>query len=179
MSQVQLVDYQDTWPAQFRSVADALHSVFADPRTVIEHIGSTSVPGLCSKPVLDILLGVTSLAEVEAVLPALASAGFVYRREYEQDIPDRRYFIRPPSKHPRIHLHGVVLGGLLWTQHLRFRDRLRQDSDLRESYAALKKDLAVRYAADKAAYTEAKAPFIEHVLASGFMHPTRTLSSAA
>ena len=179
MSQVLLLEYQDTWPAQFLCVADELRSAFAGPSVVIEHIGSSSVPGLCSKPVLDILLGVTSLAEVEAALPALVAAGFVYRSEYEQKIPDRRYFIRPPGKYPRIHVHGVVLGGLLWQQHLHFRDRLRHNAQLRESYSALKKELAVTYAADKAAYTEAKAPFIQQVLSSGLTQSNSALRSAA
>lgn len=134
---------------------------------MIEHIGSTAVPGLCAKPVLDILLGAPALADVEALIPALTAQGFVHRPEYEQQIPDRRYFVRPADGGPRVHLHAVVRGGVLWRQHLHIRDRLRQDASLRHAYAALKQQLAVRHAADKSAYTEAKAPFLRALLASG------------
>ena len=166
MSELQLVEYQDTWPSAFLRVAKQLHSALATHGANVEHIGSTAVPGLCSKPVIDILLGVTSLAEAEASIPALVAAGFVYRPEYESQISERRYFVRPSGALPRIHLHAVVVGGPLWQQHLCFRDQLRQDVQLLQSYAALKKRLAVLYAADKAAYTEAKAPFIRQVLDS-------------
>ena len=164
MLQVQVLEYQDTWPGQFSAVAEEIRSAVAVPSAVIEHIGSTSVPGLCAKPVLDILVGVTSLAEAEAAVPALFAAGFVYRPEYEQAIPDRRYFVRSPGRYLRVHLHAVVLGAALWKQHLQFRNHLREDAKLRESYSALKRELALAHAADKAAYTAAKAPFIQQVL---------------
>ncbi len=114
----------------------------------------------------DILLGVESLNDAEASIPTLATIGFDYRPEYEAQIPGRRYFVRPAGAAPRVHLHTVVRGGDLWRQHLCFRDRLRQDGELLHSYAGLKRSLAVAHAADKAAYTEAKAPFIQQVLAS-------------
>lgn len=164
MSPVQLLEYQDTWPRQFSSVAEEIRSAIAVPSAVIEHIGSTAVPGLCAKPVLDILVGVTSLAEAEAAVPALFAAGFEYRPEYALAIPDRRYFVRPPGRYLRVHLHAVVLGAALWKQHLQFRNHLREDAKLRESYSALKRELALAHAADKAAYTAAKAPFIQQVL---------------
>lgn len=133
---------------------------------VLEHIGSTAVPGLCAKPVLDIARGVGRLEDVEARVPELARLGFSYRPEHEQHIPDRRYFTRAEGATPRVHLHALLLGGALWTQHLRFRDALREDPALAQAYAALKRQLAVLHASDKAAYTEAKAPFIGQVLAS-------------
>lgn len=166
MAELQLVDYQDTWPAQFQQVATQLRSVPVTRDAVLEPIGSTAVPGLCAKPVLDILLGVPSPADAEASIPALVAAGFVYRPEYESVIPDRRYFVRPAGPSLRVHLHAVVLGGMLWRQHLHFRDRLRDDPRLMQSYAALKRHLAMVHADDKAAYTEAKAPFIRQVLSS-------------
>jgi GrpB-like predicted nucleotidyltransferase (UPF0157 family) len=116
--------------------------------------------------VIDIALGVTALHEVEAAIPAYTSAGFVYRPEYEHLIPGRRYFVKPESSNLRVHLHAVLLGGLLWQQHLYFRDQLRRDEQLREEYSTLKRRLAVVHAGDKAAYTEAKAPFIRQVLSS-------------
>lgn len=170
MSDLVLSEYQVAWQRQFLQVAEQLRAVFPVHGAVFEHIGSTSVPGLCAKPVLDILLGVSTLWEAEAAIPAFASAGFVYRPEHEVAIPDRRYFVRPEGQTLRVHLHAVLLGGLLWQQHLYFRNALREDPPLREEYSILKRGLAVAYAGDKAAYTEAKAPFIHQVLAS---KPTR------
>jgi GrpB-like predicted nucleotidyltransferase (UPF0157 family) len=174
MSGVQLVEYQDAWPSQFLQVAQQVRCAVAAPGAVVEHIGSTSVRGLCSKPVLDVLLGVASLAEIEAFIPALAAAGFGYRPEYESQIPDRRYFVKPSGTLPRVHLHAVVLGGTLWRQHLHFRDQLRNDAQLMKSYAALKRRLADLHSSDKTAYTEAKGPFIQQALAAS---PARTTNA--
>ena len=179
MSELVLSEYQDTWPRQFEQVAVQLRATIPTHVASLEHIGSNSVRGLCAKPVLDLLLGVSSLAEVEAAIPALASVGFVYRPEHEAAIPDRRYFVRPLGQTLRVHLHAVLLGGLLWQQHLQFRDALRQEPLLREQYATLKRTLAATHAGDKAAYTEAKAPFIRQVLASKPTRATSVLRSAA
>lgn len=166
MSELRLVDYQDSWPMQFLRVAGLIRSAVNSSEVVLEHIGSTAVPGLCSKPVLDIVLGVSSLAQAEANVSRLAAVGFVYRPEYESQFPERRYFVRPATDVPRIHLHAVVVGTIHWRQHLYFRDRLRQDRQLMQSYDTLKRQLAVLHATDKSAYSEAKAPFIQRVLAS-------------
>lgn len=174
MSEFVLSEYQDTWPQEFQQVAEQLRAILSLPTAVIEHIGSTSVPGLCAKPVLDLVLGVSTLREVEAAIPALAAAGFVYRPEYESTIPDRRYFVRQQNQAPRVHLHAVLLHGALWQQHIYFRDQLRSDAQLREEYSDLKRSLAVAHARNKAAYTEAKAPFIRQVLASS---PNRTIGA--
>jgi GrpB-like predicted nucleotidyltransferase (UPF0157 family) len=164
MAALTIVDYQAHWPQQFLVVAEQVRCALPVPDAVIEHIGSTAVPGLCAKPVLDLLLGVASLTQVEASVAALASQGFVYRPEYEALIPDRRYFTRPPSALPRVHLHGVLRGGALWLRHLYVRDRLRANASLRDDYAALKRQLAEQHAGDKAAYQDAKAPFLARLL---------------
>jgi GrpB-like predicted nucleotidyltransferase (UPF0157 family) len=166
MSAIALLEYQDSWPKQFLQVAEQLRALFPIPGAVYEHIGSTSIPGLCAKPVLDVALGVGTLREAEAAIPAFGSVGFTYRPEYEDVIPDRRYFVKPESTSLRVHLHAVVLGGLLWQQHLHFRNQLRRETRLREEYSDLKRRLAVVHAQSKAAYTEAKAPFIRQVLSS-------------
>lgn len=164
MSQPLVIEYQATWPAQYAQVAAELRRAVSAPGIVLEHIGSTAVPGLCAKPVLDIALGITSLDDAEAAIPALAQLGFTYRPEYERHIPDRRYFVSAEAQTPRVHLHAVIFGGTIWGQHLRFRDALREDPGLAERYAALKRELAVVHASDKGAYTGGKAPFVESVL---------------
>lgn len=165
MPELRVIEHQDTWTSQYALIAAELQSAMPAHGILLEHIGSTAVPGLCAKPVLDIALGVRMLDEVAASLPELARLGFTYRPEYEQQIPDRRYFTRAEGPMPRVHLHALILGGALWTQHLRLRDALREDQVLAQAYAALKQRLAVPHAHGKAAYTEAKAPFIRLVLA--------------
>lgn len=165
MSQLQVVEYQDAWPAQFQHVAAELRPVFAPGAATVEHIGSTAVPGLCAKPVLDVLVGLERLGDAEQSRHALATLGYVYRAEYEAQLPERRYFVRAEGRTPRVHLHCVLHEGRLWRQHIAFRDLLRHNPDVREEYTALKRRLAVAYAGDKQRYTDAKAPFIERVIA--------------
>ncbi|HEY9109570.1 MAG TPA: GrpB family protein [Roseateles sp.] len=166
MSEIRLVEADAGWPAQFDAVARPLRDALTGTACRIEHIGSTAVPGLCAKPVLDLLLGVTRLADVEARHEALAALGYRYRAEYEGELPERRYFTRDAGAgRLRVHLHAVVHGSAFWREQLAFRDALRADAALAARYAALKRELAERHAADKAAYTDAKGPFIRAVLA--------------
>jgi len=171
MSRVVLAEYQPAWPSQFRAVAAELAEAFAGQGVRVAHIGSTSVPGLCAKPVLDVLLGAPRLSDIEARADALLRIGYRYRPEVEDVLPERRYFVRAggggdgaASARLRVHLHGVVTGGVLWTRHLAFRDALRADEAMRRDYDALKRRLADWHRHDKAAYTAAKGPFVEAVL---------------
>ncbi len=164
MAEVEIVEYRESWPSDYLRIEHEISAVLPAGRCAIEHIGSTAVPGLCAKPVLDVALGVNVLAEAEAKVTALASIGFVYRPEHEQQIPDRRYFVRAAGATPRVHLHALLRDGTLWQQHLKFRNALRQNQEIRDAYAALKRHLAFVHASDKAAYTEAKAPFVLKVL---------------
>lgn len=150
----------------FAALAEELRPVFSPLPVSLEHIGSTSVPGLAAKPVIDLLLGAETLHSIETRVPALAQIGFEYVSKYEHEIPDRRYFVRSAPNALRVHLHGVVRGGKLWRDHLAFRDALRTDTGLRERYQALKLHLATVHADDKAAYSEAKGPFIRSVMDS-------------
>lgn len=164
MSTVIVAPYSTRWPALFDTLRDELHEVFAPGAVRIEHIGSTAVPGLAAKPVIDILLGAPSLDAIEARGDALADRGYRYVPEYERDLPMRRYFVRTAQL--RVHLHGVAFDSPLCRDQLTFRDALRADSELCDRYAALKLRLANAHAQDKAACTAAKVPFISSVLDS-------------
>jgi GrpB-like predicted nucleotidyltransferase (UPF0157 family) len=166
MPKFQLLEYQDEWPFQFQLVATELIAVFPSSSVAVEHIGSTAVPGLCAKPVLDVLVGVDSLRDAEEHRHDLAALGYAYRGEYEARLPGRRYFVRAEGPTLRVHVHCVVRHSSLWQQHMEFRDVLRRSPALRREYAALKRSLATVHAEDKSAYTEAKAPFIQRVLAA-------------
>lgn len=161
---LQLQAYQSSWPDQHQRVISLLAEIM--PTVRLESIGSTAVLGLCAKPVIDVMAGAVSLDEYGQAQTALAARGFAYRPEYEDQLPERRYFVRAAADGlPRVHLHGLIHGGVLWTRHLAFRDALRADDDLRHRYAELKQALALQHPHDKTAYTAGKAPFITAVLA--------------
>lgn len=152
------------WPRLFQLRRDELRAAFASMPVDIEHVGSTSVPGLAAKPVIDILAGAASLADIEARIPALRDAGYEYVSKYEGELPMRRYFVKSPPDCLRVHVHAVERGSGFWREQLAFRDALRADAALRDRYQTLKLDLARRHADDKSAYTAAKAPFIAATL---------------
>lgn len=158
--------YSAEWPDIFRGIQEELLGVFSPLVVAIEHIGSTSVPGLAAKPVIDVLLGAHSLRDIESRLGPLGEHGYAYVSKYERDIPMRRYFVKAPGVSLRVHLHGVEIGSPIWRAHLVFRDALRGDADLRLQYQALKLRLAEEFADDKSAYTDAKGPFIRSILAA-------------
>lgn len=161
MAKVVVSSYCSAWPEVFGGVRDELAGVFAPLEVGIEHIGSTAVPGLAAKPVIDVLVGAASLADIEERIGGLAAAGYSYVSKYEAALPLRRYFVKASADGLRIHVHGVEKGARLWREHRAFRDALRADEELRLRYQELKLRLAREFAEDKAAYTEAKAPFIE------------------
>jgi GrpB-like predicted nucleotidyltransferase (UPF0157 family) len=166
MDDVELVAYDPDWSRLFAVEAERLRAVL-DPALVlrIEHFGSTAVPGLVAKPIIDILIAVHSLAraKAEAVAPIL-SLGYVYREDNPK--PDRMFFVKgmPPYGARRTHhVHITEPGGEMWQRRLAFRDHLRAHPDEAERYAALKRDLAQRHATDRKGYTDAKTDYVEAV----------------
>ncbi|QQQ74841.1 dephospho-CoA kinase [Saccharothrix sp. 6-C] len=163
-----VVPYDETWPVQAARIAARIR--LAAGGRVVEHIGSTSVPGLAAKDVLDFQLGVTSLAEAAELEEALAQAGFPSLGasedsvKYEGDAPEdwhkRLHAGADPGR--RVNLHVRVEGGPAWNWALRFRDWLRADAAARDEYAALKLELAEKHRgdADGFAYGESKEPWM-------------------
>ena len=164
ITRVTIVPYDPDWPRRFNEERSVLAAVFAGSDAIIEHVGSTAVPGLGAKPVIDILIGVPTLLEVDDRISALAATGYEYVHEYEEHLPDRRYFRKPRVGPRAFHVHCVVTGSDVWIRHLAFRDHLRAHPESAAAYYQLKRELATRVS--KEAYTEAKSPFIESVLAS-------------
>jgi GrpB-like predicted nucleotidyltransferase (UPF0157 family) len=115
---VTVVPYSPDWPRRFDEEHSILFAVFAGTEAVIEHVGSTAVPGLGAKPVIDVMVGLPALVDVEARIPGLEASGYEYVPEYEQQLPERRYF-RKPRRGPRaFHVHCVVRGSNCWIRHL-------------------------------------------------------------
>ena len=164
MSNVVVSPYSAEWPASFVTLREELLSVFRPTKVQVEHIGSTSVPGLVAKPVIDMLLGARDLTDIELKIPAIEKLGYSYVAKYERELPMRRYFVKSGSNSLRVHLHAVVHGSAIWKEQIGFRDALRFDPALASQYADLKLRLAAEFKHDKSAYTDAKAPFIQTVL---------------
>ena len=164
---VELSAYSPMWPVVFDIERGRLQAIFGDDAVLIEHIGSTAVPGLGAKPVIDILLGAPSIAVIERHIPGLVESGYRYVPEFERAMPERRYFTKLDHPPGRFHLHAVALGSAFWSRHLAFRDALRADPSLARKYWRLKQHLAARHPDDRAAYAEAKSDFIRSALAKG------------
>jgi GrpB-like predicted nucleotidyltransferase (UPF0157 family) len=150
------------WPALFAAERDAIAAALA-PWLVgpPEHIGSTAVPGLPAKPVIDIMAPVASL---DAARPAIATAARLQYLHAPYQAEVMHWFCKPAPQHRTHHLHLVPIGSPLWRDRLAFRDALRRDPALRAAYAALKQALAATHRHDRDAYTAAKGPFIAQVL---------------
>jgi GrpB-like predicted nucleotidyltransferase (UPF0157 family) len=161
---VYVVPYDPTWIDKFESERVVLENLLSPWRKgPIEHIGSTAVIGLCAKPVIDIMAGVTSLSESEPAKNILSQAGYQYA-EYKTDV--MHWFCKPSVTMRTHHLHLVPFECRLWLERLAFRDLLRTNPGVAEEYAALKRELAGRFEFDREAYTDAKYPFIMRALGS-------------
>ena len=159
---IRLVNYDADWPRRFRLERLLLREALRHLPAGIEHIGSTAVPGMPAKPIVDIMVGFPEIQNPAPYLPALTAAGYLHRGE--NGLPGRQFFVQgKPRSH---HLHLVVEGGPFWVEHLRFRNLLRSNTEVAAEYATLKHSLAEASAADRRAYTEGKTSFVRRVLGS-------------
>ena len=157
---VRLVDYDPRWPGLFEAEAERLRESLAPLSISLEHVGSTAIPGLCAKPVLDVLAGYDDPARLPECIAALVAAGYVHRGE--QEIPGREFFRRGTPR--AYHVHLARREGAFWQDHLRFRDALRADPALRDGYARVKRELAAKHPTDRESYIEGKTSFVNDVL---------------
>jgi GrpB-like predicted nucleotidyltransferase (UPF0157 family) len=164
-TRVVVVPYDPCWPALFEQEAGRLRAAVGDDILSIEHVGSTSIPGMDAKPILDLMAAVPSLAAAWDLLPSMRELG--YEQRPDPEIPERLYLVRGPATRRTHHLSLAEPGSAFWRNQLRFRDLLRADQALAREYARLKRALAARHAGDRPAYAAAKAPFITALLASG------------
>ena len=162
---VVIVPYDSRWPALYEEEAELILRAVEDMVVAIEHGGSTAVPGLGSKPILDIMAAVRRLEDAERCIEPLRGIDYEYVPQYNDIIPERRYFHKGPPQGRTHHLHMVEQGGNFWQRHLLFRDFLRAHPEEAEEYYLLKMELAARLGHDRDGYTDAKTPFIESVVA--------------
>jgi GrpB-like predicted nucleotidyltransferase (UPF0157 family) len=159
---VVIVPYDPTWPHQFDQEARHLTAAFGRNLITIHHIGSTSVPGLPAKPIIDLMPVVHDLDRIADAEAALIALGYTPRGE--NGIPGRRYFSKHIENNHTHHVHTYQAGHHEVTTHLNFRDYLRAHPQTAAAYGRLKATLAQQFPQDILAYTNAKAPFITDTL---------------
>lgn len=175
IERVEIVASDPAWPAAAARLVERLHPVLAPWLAAgIEHVGSTAVPGLAAKPVLDLLAPVTSLAAAERVAPTLAGddawAGPTPGEGWSLVPPEldgrpwRRLFVLPEGDRRIAHLHLVAADDPHVHDVIDFRDALRRSVDLRDAYATLKRSAAAAHGDDRETYTAAKSAFVADVL---------------
>jgi len=165
--EIEIVDYDASWPRLFEEERAVLERTLPpDQVLAIEHAGSTAIPGLAAKPIIDIFIAVPSIEVARATLVASIEAiGYVYWAEN----PDktRMFFVKgmPPYGERRTHhVHIVEPTSEQWRRALAFRDYLRDHAEETERYLQLKRELAQRHRSDREAYTRAKDSYVLRVI---------------
>ena len=156
-----IVDYDPRWPVVFEELRAPVVAALGDLVVIVEHVGSTAVPGLAAKPIIDMDVVVPSVADIPEAIGRLAILGYVHRGDL--GITGREAFTSPAGK-PRHHLYVCALDSEELRRHRSFRDYLLTHPDEARAYEALKRAAARRFAEDRAAYNEAKTWFVEAVL---------------
>jgi len=165
MNSLIVVEYDPGWVATFERLRDRIWPSLADIAAAIEHVGSTSVPGLAAKPIVDMTVVVPAIADVPIGIERLTTLGYTHQGDL--GIAGREAFDAPPSL-PRHHLYLCSSDSLALRNHLAVRDYLRTHADVRRQYAALKQQLAREYPEDRDAYTRGKTDLVLDILrASG------------
>jgi GrpB-like predicted nucleotidyltransferase (UPF0157 family) len=163
---VALVESDERWREAFGQLARELRACLGDIAVEIEHVGSTAVPGLPSKPILDVAVRLAPTADLEEVIALLERNGFEYRGD-KGELGGHLFVLEARVRHRVAHVHVVDYGDASWGQYLVFRDRLRQDADARARYAAVKRDLARAFPESRPGYTAGKAAIITAILGAG------------
>ena len=159
--QIELVDYDPAWPDLFAREAERIRAALGERVVLLEHTGSTSVPGLAAKPIIDMTLAVPDSSDEESYAPALEAAGYVLRIR-EPDWHEHRVFKGPDTN---VNLHVFSDGCPEIDRMLRFRDWLRTDQADRELYEQTKRKLAAREWTYVQDYADAKTLVVEEIIA--------------
>jgi GrpB-like predicted nucleotidyltransferase (UPF0157 family) len=161
---VHLSPYDPGWPGLFEAERGRVEAAIGPWISGgVEHVGSTSVPGLAAKPIIDIMVGVKDLEEARGAFVGLAELGYLHA-PYKPEI--MHWFCKPSVKERTHHLYLMQEDSSEWRARIAFRDYLRTDPETAHSYEQLKQELADRFRNDREAYTRAKAEFIARVVAA-------------
>jgi GrpB-like predicted nucleotidyltransferase (UPF0157 family) len=171
LAPVVLVPYDPRWRSRFEEERVALEAAIGDAIVDgVHHVGSTSVPGLEAKPIVDILVGVRDLESSRGCFEGLKALSYVYAPYRAEEM---HWFCKPSPRSRTHHLHLVPVDGRRYRAELAFRDYLRAHPDVADDYASLKRELAANFENDREAYTAGKDEFVEGVLERALADPGR------
>ena len=158
---VRLAPYSHEWKGLFKSEKRALREHLGHLAVDIQHVGSTAVPGLAAKPILDVVIGVARIADVEKCIPLLEGIGYSYAGElFDGD----HFFVKGTQENITHHLHLVAFDGERWRNYLCVRDHLRRDKEAQQKYRELKAELAAKFPHCRERYAEEKSAFIKGII---------------
>jgi GrpB-like predicted nucleotidyltransferase (UPF0157 family) len=158
---VRLAPYSSRWSELYELEEQSLREAIGAYVLDIQHVGSTAIPGMVAKPILDVVVAIDSFEAAAVCIEPMERLGYEYRGE--NGIPRRHYFTKgEPRTH---HVHMLEQDNPEWRRMIVFRDALRSDPSLAEEYAMLKKELAKKHSSNRVAYTDGKAAFVERVVA--------------
>jgi GrpB-like predicted nucleotidyltransferase (UPF0157 family) len=159
-------DYDPAWCRMFEEERTRLHDALGSMMIAIEHVGSTAVPGLAAKPIIDVLVGVPSLTEARSCcVEPLHASGYTYLPEYEPWLPGELFFRRGMPGPWTHHVHMMEPSHPRWEDYLLFRDYLRSHPEIAGAYASVKRAIALVVGEDIAGFRNAKHPFVQAVMA--------------
>jgi GrpB-like predicted nucleotidyltransferase (UPF0157 family) len=158
---ISIADYNPFWPEQFQALHMRIAASLGELAATIDHVGSTAVPGLAAKPIIDIDVLLRSADGLPLVIARLARLG--YQHQGDLGIAGREAFRAPAGDLPH-HLYVCMPDSGEYRRHILFRDHLRAHPQDARAYANLKRDLAEKFAADREAYTHAKTEFVEQIV---------------
>jgi GrpB-like predicted nucleotidyltransferase (UPF0157 family) len=155
---IKVVTYQEAWPDEFEREAAAIRSALGGVALRVDHVGSTAVPGLSSKPIIDIQVSVQCVRDLDAFVPALEGLGYLFAPD--PGSPDFHFFGKPVERPRRFHIHVCEAGSEEEGRHLAVRDYLRSHAEEAARYTHLKRELAARRPYDRLAYLAGKEPYV-------------------
>ncbi len=159
---IKMVSHDPQWRQQFQQEAEQIAFALGDIIVTVHHIGSTAIPNIYAKPILDILLVVHDLTALDGKQPLLVALGYEAHGEF--GIPGRRYFRRDNAFGDRTHqIHAFAQGSPQIARHLAFRDYILNNPDTAQAYSDLKRELAAKYPNDSEAYMDGKDEFIQEI----------------
>jgi GrpB-like predicted nucleotidyltransferase (UPF0157 family) len=158
---IEVVPHKPRWSELFQEAVEDLTAVFGPEIVAAHHIGSTAIPGILAKPIVDVLLVVRDIDQVDSFNQDMMERG--YRPQGEFGIPGRRFFIKGSESHRTHHIHVFEESHAAVDRHLAFRDYLRAHSDEAQTYSRLKEELARRFPHDIDGYIAGKYDFIKEI----------------
>lgn len=165
---VKLVPHNSKWEELFEKEKQLFKKTFGDTILAIEHIGSTAIPGISAKPIIDINIGVESLDVAQSMKEKFEKLGYEHRPfvpgKTKDDLKWQELYVKGPEEKRTHYVHVTILGNNYWKNDLLFRDFLRKNSERAKQYAELKEQLAEKYADNRETYTKNKEQFISETL---------------